>query len=104
MKEYNETKFFDNNLLEQTEELSAFSLEAMVRSAGQRMISVALEAEVTEFLERLPGEKSVAGEFRGYRNGSHRERVVSTLVGALRVKVRWSNKSRTKLSLCTRLC
>lgn len=87
MKEYNETKFFDNDLIDQTEELSAFSLEAMVRSAAQRMIQAALEAEVTEFLQRLPGEKVGAEEFRGYRNGSHRERRVSTAVGALTVKV-----------------
>jgi transposase-like protein len=87
VKGYNETTFFDNDLLEQPEELSAFSLEAMVRSAAQRMISAALEAEVTEFLQRLPGEKSAAEDFRGYRNGYHRERTVSTAVGALTVKV-----------------
>ena len=52
-----------------------FSLEAVVRSAVQRMIQGALEAEVTEFLGRLPGEKSEASEgFRGYRNGYQAER------------------------------
>lgn len=87
MKEYNETKFFDNDLIDQSEELSAFSLEAMVRAAAQRMISAALEAEVTEFLERLPGERAgSAEEFRGYRNGYHRSRTVSTAVGALQIK------------------
>jgi putative transposase len=96
MKEYNENKIFDNQLLEQTAELSAFSLEAMVRSAAQRMIQAALEAEVTEFLQRLPGEKSAAEDFRGYRNGYHRERTVSTAVGALTVKVPRVSDNREK--------
>lgn len=87
MKEYNENKFFDNQLIDQRQELSAFSLEAMVRSAAQQMIQAALEAEVTEFLERLPGERTSDGEFRGYRNGQHRERTVSTAVGGLTVRV-----------------
>lgn len=87
MKEYNETSIFDNEIEQENENLSPFSLEAMVRSAAQRMIQAALEAEVTEFLERLPGEKTRPGEFRGYRNGYHRERVVSTAAGALQVKV-----------------
>lgn len=85
-KEYNENVLFDNELIERAEGLSAFSLEAMVRSAAQRMIQAALEAEVSEFLQRLPFEK-VAENFRGYRNGHHRERTVSTAVGGLRVKV-----------------
>jgi putative transposase len=84
--EYNETRFFDNQESQTSEELSAFSLEALVRSAAQRMIQAALEAEVSEFLGRLPGEKSVADEFRGYRNGFHKARTVTTAVGGLRVK------------------
>lgn len=87
MKEYNKNEFFDKQLLDQAQELSAFSLEAMVRSAAQRMIQAALEAEVVEFLERLPGERTSAEKFRGYRNGHHRERTISTTVGGLRVRV-----------------
>lgn len=64
-----------------------FSLEDVVRSAAQRMIQGALEAEVTEFLQRLPGEKSEAAEgFRGYRNGHHAQRRITTAVGALAVR------------------
>jgi len=64
-----------------------FSLEDVVRSAAQRMIQGALEAEVTEFLQRMPGEKSEAAEgFRGYRNGHHKERRITTAVGALTVR------------------
>lgn len=87
MKEYNTTSIFDNEIEQESENLSPFSLEAMVRSAAQRMIQAALEEEVTEFLERLPGEKSRPGDFRGYRNGYHRERQVATAVGSLHVKV-----------------
>lgn len=86
-KAYNENLFFDNEIGTSDENLSSFSLEALVRSAAQQMIQAALEAEVTEFLERLPGEKVGRGEFRGYRNGHHRARTVSTAVGALEVTV-----------------
>jgi transposase-like protein len=86
-KEYNETKFFDNEVVEETANLSPFSLEVMVRSAAQRMIQAALEMEVEEFLQRSKHEKVVVGEFRGYRNGHHRQRRVSTAVGALQIKV-----------------
>lgn len=64
-----------------------FSLENVVRSAAQRMIQGALEAEVAEFLQRMPGEKSEGAEgFRGYRNGYHKKRRITTAVGALTVK------------------
>lgn len=88
MKGYNEDLFFDNVIEEKSDLLSGFSLEAMVRSSAQRMIQGALEAEVTEFLQRLPGQRSSEAEgFRGYRNGYHKERRVSTEVGPLAVKV-----------------
>ena len=87
-KEYNETLIFDNEIGTSSENISPFSLEAMVRNAAQRMIQAALEAEVTEFLERLPREKVRPGqEARGYRNGYHQERVVSSAVGGLTVRV-----------------
>ncbi len=88
MKEYNNNGLFDNEISEENDGLSPFSLEAMIRSAAQRMIAAALEAEVTEFLGRLPGEKAAsAQEFRGYRNGYHKPRTVSTAVGGLNVRV-----------------
>lgn len=87
MKGYNEDRFFDKEIGEENGVLGEFSLEAAVRGAAQRMIQGALEAEVTEFLQRLPGEKSDNGEgFRGYRNGYHKARQVSTAVGALTVR------------------
>ena len=87
MKEYNENRIFDNLSEDEKPEFSAFSLESYIRSAAQRMIQAALELEVEEFLQRAKYDKSNVEEFRGYRNGHHRERVVSTAVGGLTVKV-----------------
>lgn len=88
-KDYTDTLLFDNIEEIETDELSSFSLEAMARNAAQKMIQAALETEVSEFLQRLRYEKSAAAaaEFRGYRNGHHQERTVSTAVGGLRVQV-----------------
>ena len=86
-KEYTDNLLFDNIEESETDELSSFSLEAMARNAAQKMIQAALETEVSEFLRRLKYEKTEAEEFRGYRNGHHRERTVSTAVGGLKMKV-----------------
>ena len=86
-KEYNETKIFDNLAETGNGELSAFSLEGYIRSAAQRMIQAALEMEVEEFLQRAKYDKTAQTEFRGYRNGHHKERTVSTAVGGLEVRV-----------------
>ena len=86
-KEYNETKIFDNLAETENGELSAFSLESYIRSAAQRMIQAALEMEVEEFLQRAKYDKTAQTEFRGYRNGHHKERTVSTAVGGLEVRV-----------------
>ncbi len=70
MKEYSESLMFDNETGEENGSDSGFCLESLVRSAAQRMIQGALEAEVTEFLGRLPGEKSERSEgFRGIGTG-----------------------------------
>lgn len=87
MKEYNEKTIFENLDENEKPEFSGFSLESYIRSAAQRMIQAALELEVEEFLQRAKYDKTAEAEFRGYRNGHHRERVVSTAVGGLSVKV-----------------
>ncbi|HRH46776.1 MAG TPA: IS256 family transposase [Pyrinomonadaceae bacterium] len=87
MKEYNENRIFDNLSEDEKPEFSAFSLESYIRSAAQRMIQAALEMEVEEFLQRAKYDKTSQSEFRGYRNGHHKSRTVSTAVGGLRVKV-----------------
>lgn len=86
-KEYTDNLLFDNLEESETDELSSFSLEAMARTAAQQMIQAALETEVSEFLQRLRYEKATDEEFRGYRNGHHTGRTVSTAVGGLKVQV-----------------
>lgn len=86
-KEYTDNLLFDNLEESESAQLSAFSMEACIRSAAQRMIQAALEAEVEEFLQRARYDKTSRDEFRGYRNGHHLERTVSTTVGGLKVRV-----------------
>ncbi len=87
MKGYDENGFFDKEIGEESAALTEFSLEAVVRSVAQRMIQGALEAEVTELLQRLPGQRSSdAEEFRGYRNGYNKARNVTTAVGAIAIR------------------
>ncbi len=87
MRGYTEKEIFDNEKGAENGSQETFSLESVVRSAAQRMIQGALEMEVTEFLGRLPGVKSEAAEgFRGYRNGYHAERRITTAVGGLTVR------------------
>jgi transposase-like protein len=96
MREYLENNIFDNLDEDEKPEFSAFSLESYIRSAAQRMIQAALELEVSEFLQRAKYDKTSQSEFRGYRNGHHRERVVSTAVGGLTVKVPRVSDNRQK--------
>lgn len=86
-KEYTDNLLFDNLEELESDQLSTFSLEGCIRGAAQRMIQAALEAEVAEFLQRAKYDKTSAEEFRGYRNGHHRQRTVSTTVGGLKVRV-----------------
>jgi transposase-like protein len=79
--------FFDNDLYEDEANLPQFNLERLARNAAQRMIQEALELEVTEFLERSKNAKTNPEDFRGYRNGHHKERTIATSFGSLLVKV-----------------
>ena len=84
---HNQNLFFDNLTEAEGDQISPNSLESIARNGAQKMIQAMLEVEVTEFLQRLRYEKTVADEFRGYRNGYHEERTVSTAVGGIRMKV-----------------
>jgi transposase-like protein len=65
-------------------ELRGQPLELVAREGAQLLLSVAMEAEVTEFLGRLPYGRG--GEVRrGYRNG-RRERRVKCAAGEVRVQ------------------
>lgn len=62
-------------------------LEAISRQGAQRMLGVALEREVEEYLERQRYVRGgTAAEFRGYRNGYGRERQVTIGSGTIKVR------------------
>lgn len=84
---YNDNLFFDNDIYENEANLPQFNLEKLARNAAQRIIQEALEFEVLEFLERGKHAKTNPEDFRGYRNGHHKERTISTSFGSLEVKV-----------------
>lgn len=95
-KNYNDNLFFDNDLYETEAELPQFNLEKLARAAAQRIIQEALELEVSEFLERGKYEKTDAEDFRGYRNGHHKQRTIATSFGSLDVKVPRVSDNREK--------
>lgn len=82
---YNDNLFFDNDIYENEAHLPQFNLERLARNAAQRIIQEALELEVTEFLERGKYDKTDPVDFRGYRNGHHQPRTISTSFGSLEV-------------------
>ena len=61
------------------------ALETLVREGARRMLTAALEEEVTAFLGR--NRYARGGPFRGYRNGYHASREVTVGVGAVEVRV-----------------
>ena len=62
-------------------------IEALVRRGAQAMLQAALEQEVQEYLERARHQRSTTGaEFRGYRNGSSKERKISIGSGTIKIK------------------
>lgn len=82
-KDYNEKKIFESEI----EEGRDFFLEEFIRASAQTMLFAAVDDEVTEYLKRLPGERSDRAEgFRGYRNGFLPERKLSTSVGTLYIR------------------
>lgn len=84
MKDYNGSRIFESL---ESEEINQFTLEEFIRSSAQQMLAAAVEAEVTEYLQRGHRQRSSQAEgFRGYRNGYHRERKIATFVGTLVVK------------------
>lgn len=66
-------------------ELIGDKLEQLVRDGAQRMLAEMLEAEVSEFLQRVRYQRS--GAFRGYRNGHAPERTIGVGLGAVKVRM-----------------
>ncbi|MBA2679003.1 MAG: IS256 family transposase [Ktedonobacteraceae bacterium] len=62
-------------------------IEALVRRGAQVMLEAALEQEVREYLERARHQRSgQETEFRGYRNGSAKERKLTIGSGTIKIK------------------
>lgn len=62
-------------------------LEALVRQGARVMLQAALEAEVNDYLQRQPQQRRDPEKaFRGYRNGSAKERKVTLGSGTITVK------------------
>jgi transposase-like protein len=66
------------------EELAAQPLELFAREGARLLLTVAVEEEVTEFLQRRPYERK--NNSRGYRNG-HRERHLTCGAGEIELAV-----------------
>jgi len=85
-KEYHKGQELTMSELELSlEELSGQPLELFAREGARLLLSVALEEEVTDFLQCRRYQRSRDGR-RGYRNG-HRERQVSCGAGEIEVAV-----------------
>jgi putative transposase len=62
-------------------------IEALVRQGARLMLQAALEAEVNDFLQRQAHQRTTQdGHFRGYRNGSAKERTLTFGSGTIKVK------------------
>ncbi|GAI88954.1 unnamed protein product, partial [marine sediment metagenome] len=69
----------------QTED--ALGLEQIARIGAQRMLAIALEAEVDSYIQRFSHLKTREGKQDVVRNGYHNSRKVMTGLGALEVTV-----------------
>ena len=64
------------------------ALETIVRRGAKLLLQAALEAEVTEYLERQKYARQATGEeFRGYRNGVGKERSLTVGSGTIKLQV-----------------
>jgi transposase-like protein len=62
-------------------------IEALVRRGAKVMLQAALEQEVGEYLARARHQRSTTeAEFRGYRNGSAKERKITIGSGTIKIK------------------
>lgn len=62
-------------------------IEALVRQGAKVMLQAALEAEINDYLQRLSHQRHTQdGHFRGYRNGSAKERNLTFGSGSIKVK------------------
>src|SRR5437879_4590682 len=63
----------------------AVGLDEIVREGARRMLAMALEAEVDDYLGRFANERDEAGRHLVVRNGHANPRSITTAAGAVKV-------------------
>ena len=66
-------------------EPSEFNLEEMIRTGVREMLMTALEAEVSEYIEKFKGQVDEKGHRQVVRHGYGKSRSVTTSVGSVTV-------------------
>jgi len=73
--------------LKETESLLTRSLEEIAMEGACKMLKIALESEITDFIEKFSGLKDSNGRRLITRNGYHNARDIVTGIGKLQVRV-----------------
>lgn len=73
-------------MVESLAEAPRETLDELVRAGAQRMLGLALEAEVADYLERHREERDAHGRAQAVRNGRAQERQLVTGAGVLRLR------------------
>jgi transposase-like protein len=80
--------------LKQPESLLSRSLEEIAREGARKMLEIALEAEITEFIDQYDMVRDSKGRRQITRNGYHPRRKVTTGIGEIDVRVSRSRDHR----------
>jgi transposase-like protein len=62
-------------------------LDEIVRQAAQKMISAAIDIELSDFLNRYSGKSTANGQKAVVKNGYHKERQLTVNAGTVKVKI-----------------
>lgn len=77
------------------------SITEIAREGAKTMLKIALDAEIIEYIDSHSDELTVEGLQRIVRNGYHKERLLQTGVGTLKVRVpRSRDRSQEKGGVC----
>ena len=79
------------------------SLDELVWAGAQRILALALEAEVEDYVERHRAQRDEQGHALVVRNGKARERAVATGAGVLRIQAPRVNDRRTNEQFASRI-
>ncbi len=80
--------------LKRTESLLSKSLEELAREGARKMLEIALEAEITDFIDQYDMIRDSMGRRQITRNGYHPRRKVATGIGEIQVRVGRSRDHR----------